>query len=88
MNDNTCGDQSTNAGTEQTEKTRYERNKDVNGALRMLEPSTLVSSFTSAYTYFGLSSEKVNAVAAATPVTRAAPAPRRGSVPGRVLRKW
>ena len=47
MNDIICGDQSTNAGTEQTEKTRYERNKDVNGMLRILE-STLVEPSVSA----------------------------------------
>jgi hypothetical protein len=48
MNDIICGDQSTNLGTEQTEKTKYERNKDVNGTLRIVKSSTLAKSLVSA----------------------------------------
>lgn len=89
MNDIMCGDQSTNAGTEQTEKTKYERNNDVNGTLRMLESSPLESSvaFVSGYTSPGPSGVKANAVAVATPAARTALAPRRGNIRGCGLRK-
>lgn len=88
MNDITRGDQSTNAGTEQTEKTKYERNKDVNGTFRIAESSTLAKSLMSASTILGLSVEKASAVVVATPTTRATPAPRRDlNFGGCVLRK-
>ena len=87
MNDIICGDQSTNAGTEQTEKTKYERNKDVSGTLRMPESSPLVPSLVSAYTSVGPSTEKANVVVVATPATRTTPVPKRGNLRG-ALRKW
>ena len=70
------------------EKTKYERNKDVNGTLRMLEPSPLVPSLMSACTSLGPSIEKANAVVVATPATRTTLAPRRGDLWGCMLRKW
>jgi len=85
MNDMICGDQSTNAGTEQTEKTKYERNKDVNGTLRIVESSTLAKSLMSAYTSLAPSAEKANTVAVATPVTRTTLAPGRGDLRGCTL---
>ena len=87
MNDITCGDQSTNAGTEQTEKTIYERNKDVSGTLRMLEASPSGPSLISAYTSFGPSTEKANAVVVAAPAIRTALVPRRGNRRGCTSRK-
>ena len=90
MNDIICGDQSTNAGTEQMEKTKYERNNDVNGTFRILESSVLGKLLVSAYTSFGPSAEKVSAVVAATPATRTSLAPRRGKLLGCALRmkRW
>ena len=87
MNDIICGDQSTNAGTEQTEKTKYERNKDVNGTLRIVGSFTLAKSLVSAYTSLAPSVEKANAVVVATPVTRTTLAPRRDNLRGCTLRK-
>jgi len=85
MNDIICGDQSTNAGTEQTEKTKYERNKDVNGTLRMLESSPLVLSLVC--TPLGPSIEKVSVVVVATPATRTTLVARPGNLRGCALRK-
>ena len=89
MNDIICGDQSTNAGTEQTEYTKYDRNKDVNGTLRMLEPSPLPPLLVSACKSTGPSIEKVKAVVVAIPAARMTlPAPRRDNLRGCTLRKW
>jgi len=85
MTDIICGDQSTNTGTEQTEKTRYERNKDVNGTLWIVESSALSKSLVSAYTLFGPIVEKASPVVA-TPATRTSPTPRRGKLLGCAMR--
>ena len=80
MNDIICGDQSTNAGTEHTEKTKYERNKDVSGTLRMLESPPLIPSLASARMSLGPSAERAKRVVEATPAVRATLAPRRGNL--------
>ena len=77
MNDITRGDQSTNAGTEQTEKTKYERNKDVNGTLRIVESSMFEKSLMSAPALLGPGVEKASTAVVAIPATRATLAPRR-----------
>ena len=85
MNDIICGDQSTNAGMEQTEKTKYERSKDVSGTLRIVESSMLAKSLVPAYTSLGPSVEEANAVVAATPATRTTPTPKRVNLRGCTL---
>ena len=88
VNDIICGDQSTNAGTEQTEKTKYERNKNVNGMFRIVESSALAKSLTSALASLEPRAGKAYTVVVATPAARATLVPRRDlNLRGCVVRK-